>query len=246
MVSEPFRDYDPFAWLYTHYWGDGFHQQILPALDRVVLNALPTGARVLDLCCGDGRLTRLLTGRGFHVAGLESSPAMLAYARRVAPGVEWLEADAREFTCETRFAAVLSTFDSLNHVLADDDLKRVFGNVRACLEPGGLFVFDLNGLAAYRDRWPSSSCLVEDDVVSVSRGSYETDRGLARCRVTLLTATSGQWTRSDFELVQRYYPRACVLLWLQEAGFEASAMSAAEAGMIGEFAYGRELYVARA
>jgi len=45
------------------------------------LNAFPAGARVLDLPCGTGRLTRLLVERGYRVTGADVSEAMLAKAR---------------------------------------------------------------------------------------------------------------------------------------------------------------------
>mgnify|MGYP001826217051 CR=1 FL=1 len=43
--------------------------------------ALPTGSRVLDVGCGTGITTRLLTGRGFSVLGIDPNAAMLAAAR---------------------------------------------------------------------------------------------------------------------------------------------------------------------
>lgn len=57
------------------------------------------GERVLDVACGTGIVTRLVTERvGVNgmVAGLDGSPAMLAVARREAAGrpITWRETDA--------------------------------------------------------------------------------------------------------------------------------------------------------
>ena len=65
------QEYDPFAWLYTTYWGEEFHKQSLAVLDRLILRRLPRRAAVLDLCCGDGRLSHQLIRRGFAVIGEE-------------------------------------------------------------------------------------------------------------------------------------------------------------------------------
>ena len=58
---------------------------------------LAPGDRVLDVACGTGivaRLARERVGDTGRVVGIDLSPAMLTVARRVAPDVEWREADA--------------------------------------------------------------------------------------------------------------------------------------------------------
>jgi 2-polyprenyl-3-methyl-5-hydroxy-6-metoxy-1,4-benzoquinol methylase len=68
-----FEDYDPFAWLYAKHWGEAFHRAVREPLNSVLLAHLPQRAKVLDLCCGDGRLTAFLVERGFRVTGLDGS-----------------------------------------------------------------------------------------------------------------------------------------------------------------------------
>jgi SAM-dependent methyltransferase len=50
-------------------------------------------ATVLDAGCGTGRVAVELARRGVTVTGVDVDPSMLATARRVAPGIEWVEAD---------------------------------------------------------------------------------------------------------------------------------------------------------
>src|SRR5271165_6841628 len=85
QAMERYTDYDPFAWLYANYWGDEFHREVVPALERLLFHRLPEGAAVLDLCCGDGRITRQLQRRGFSVTGLDGSERMLTLARQGNP-----------------------------------------------------------------------------------------------------------------------------------------------------------------
>src|SRR5512147_2371170 len=94
-VNGSIRDYDPFAWLYAHHWGADYHRQIPGLLDKVLLKLLPSGAPVLDLCCGDGRLAGVLAQRGFQVTGIDGSPAMLRFARENAPAARFELGDAR-------------------------------------------------------------------------------------------------------------------------------------------------------
>lgn len=74
---------------------------------------LPVGARVLDLCCGTGDLTRLLArrvGRQGQVIGLDFAAAPLAIAQersRAYPQIKWVKGDALDvFYPDNTFAAI--------------------------------------------------------------------------------------------------------------------------------------------
>ena len=66
-----------------------------PVVDLLARVPLAAPARIVDLGCGPGNSTEVLAGRypGAALAGLDSSPAMLAAARRRLPGVPFEEAD---------------------------------------------------------------------------------------------------------------------------------------------------------
>jgi trans-aconitate methyltransferase len=72
----------------------------VPALGQPVLDLLHprAGERILDLGCGDGVLTEKLVGLGAHVVGIDSSPDMIAAARR--RGLDAKVMDARALTFE--------------------------------------------------------------------------------------------------------------------------------------------------
>lgn len=236
-------EYDPFAWLYSRYWGDEFHAQSLQVVERLLLHRLPRGASVLDLCCGDGRMSQQLARRGFTVTGLDSSEAMLAFARRRVPKVTFLLADARNFKLTPQFDAAVSTFDSLNHVRSGRDLRRVFRNVFAALRSGGVFGFDLNREDAYTDLWARNSQTVERDVVSVARGTYSSATRLAHCDVTQFRRLGAAWERSDFRLSQKFHPDREVVAALEAAGFMVEKFDAAiDLGMTGDIGRGRTFY----
>ena len=241
-----YRDYDPFAWLYTHYWGDDFHRQIMPVLDQLMLSKLPKRARILDLCCGDGRVSHQLAKRGFTVTGLDGSEQMLTFAKQRAPKVDFLLKDARSFQLPIEFDGAVSTFDSLNHVMEADELERVFRNVHACLKEDAVFVFDLNREEAYVDFWARTSTSVDPKAVSIARGSYDGHEKVAHCDVTLFRLERGRWERSDFRLSQRYYPEKLILEILGRVGFRQQVFDGAEdLKMHGDIGAGRSFFAAR-
>lgn len=66
-----------------------------PVADLLARVPLAAPGRIVDLGCGPGNSTEALAARypGAALAGLDSSPAMLAAARRRLPGVPFEEAD---------------------------------------------------------------------------------------------------------------------------------------------------------
>jgi SAM-dependent methyltransferase len=245
---ELYSQYDPLAWFYNRHWGGRFHGKVLPILDRLVLSELPAGTHLLDLCCGAGHLTRALVGRGYRVTGLDGSAEMLRYAQENAPGDEFIWADARTFSSPPSFHAALSTFDSLNHVLRLEELRRVFENVHGALLAGGVFLFDLNMEEAYRTQWHKSSAIVETDHIFIAQGGYQPHKRLGRTEVVMLRGwADGHWRRSDVLLWQRCYSRAEVESALKQMGFGSIQASDArcDLAMADDLAVGRAFFSAR-
>ena len=105
----------------------------------------PDGVRsVLDLCCGTGLLASELIARGYRVAGVDASHAMLSLARkRLGSGVPLSRMTLPDLTVDGLFDAAVSTFDGFNY-LAPDDLRRTMAAVALRLRPAGWLVFDLH------------------------------------------------------------------------------------------------------
>lgn len=108
---------------------------------------------VLDLGCGTGTLTELLAGAGFDMIGVDNSEEMLEIALRKreksGSGILYLCQDMREFELYGTVGAVCSVCDSLNYILEDEDMVKVFSLVDNYLYPGGIFVFDFNTVYKY-------------------------------------------------------------------------------------------------
>lgn len=217
-MSQSAPAYDPFAWLYNQHWA-GFSQMVLPVLDVLVLEDLPANARILDVACGTGHLARALSGRGYRVTGLDLSGEMLAYARQNAPEAEFLQADARDFSLPPRFDAALSTFDSLNHVLALPELTAVFGNIARALLPGGRFCFDLNMEAGFLAGWNGTTGDSFDDYAYIWKNDYEPEQRLARFDATLFRLQNDSWLRTDVSIYERCFSLAEIEQALGQAGF---------------------------
>ena len=238
--------YDEFAWFYARGWGSDYHKQTKPVLEGFVFPRLPAEAAILDLCCGSGDLSRILVEHGCRVTGLDGSEEMLAFARKHVPEAEFRSGDARDFRLELQFDAVLSTFDSLNHILRLEELEHVFEHVYRALVPGGLFVFDLNMEDAFRTLWSGSFSSVEETAVGITNGSYDSEAKLGEARITVFRGDGeGLWRRSDVSVLEKCYTDEEVIGGLESAGFiNLERRDAWEVGMRGDIALGREFFFA--
>jgi SAM-dependent methyltransferase len=106
---------------------------------------------VLDLACGSGRLLVPLLRDGHTVVGVDQSPAMLGAARRrlarLAPGRRsralLLRGDLRTLGFRARFAIAVCAFHSVQHLIGDAELLRLFRGAARSLTPGGWLAFDV-------------------------------------------------------------------------------------------------------
>lgn len=222
MTTTRYCAYDTYARIYNDQIGQRLSQLAFPPLEQLLLPHLPPNAKILDLCCGTGHLVQALIERGFQVAGLDSSENMLHYARLKAPTATLLLDDARDFSVSEAFHAMISTSDSLNHVLTLNELCAVLQNVYAALSNRGFFLFDLNLETRYQAKtWDGSlTGDVQDDYAWAAHRSYDRDRQLGQVHLTIFQRLDGNlWERSDTTLVGRGYTTQEVKTALANIGF---------------------------
>lgn len=107
-----------------------------PLLD--LLAARP-GERILDLGCGDGRLTLKIAAAGADVVGIDASPDMVQAARE--RGIDARLADARAPGFEGEFDAVFS--NAALHWIPQ--AQAVLAGIARALKPGGRLVAEFGG-----------------------------------------------------------------------------------------------------
>ncbi len=103
------------------------------------LNAAP-GEYILDLGCGDGKLTKRIAESGAHVLGVDASAEMVEAAREHGVEAEHTKAEELPFRNGT-FDAVFSNA-ALHWVRGQD---KMLAQVRRVLKQGGRFVAEMGG-----------------------------------------------------------------------------------------------------
>ncbi|MGH2413825.1 MAG: class I SAM-dependent methyltransferase [Microcystaceae cyanobacterium] len=130
--------------------------------------------RILDLGCGDGKITAEIAGyvpRG-TVVGIDTSEAMIAlahtrYSQDAFPNLQFLVADACQLPFEDQFTLVFS--NAALHWIQDH--LSVLHNISRSLQSGGKILLQMGG----KDNANEFFSLVEAMTKSSQWGSYFTD-----------------------------------------------------------------------
>jgi SAM-dependent methyltransferase len=133
-------------------------------------------ARVLELGCGTGRVTLLLSrGCGF-IRGIDRSQAMLSVCREKieqlqipASKVRVERGDITNLDLEETFDWIIAPFRVFQNLETDEQVNGLFNTVRRHLAPGGTCI--LNVFMPYKDR----EGLIEDWVSLEENLSWEVD-----------------------------------------------------------------------
>ncbi len=151
--SEPALAYDSLAPFYDQFTLGYAHEAWIAAIERRALELGLEGTRALDLACGTGKSTLPLVARGYDVLSCDVSPEMIREARRKCPERAdcFVVADMRRLPPLGTFDLVLCVDDAVNYLLSGDELADMFARVAESLAPGGIFVFDVNTLATFRE-----------------------------------------------------------------------------------------------
>ena len=115
--------------------GNGLFEIEEPIVDEI-LGSLPPGV-ALDAACGTGRYTEYLAGRGHHVIGVDSSPEMLARARRRVPQAELRHGDLHSLPVPDDHVDIVVCALALAHL---PDLGPPITEFARVLRPGGHLV----------------------------------------------------------------------------------------------------------
>jgi SAM-dependent methyltransferase len=140
-------------------WYVGFHRGLAArfwraagaamadADERAVLAALGgRGGSVLDVPCGDGRITARLAAAGYDAIGVDISAEEVEHARALHAGVRFEAGDLRALPAVGPVGAVLCWGNSFGY-MSPDDTERSLAELHRVLEPGGRLVLESSTIA---------------------------------------------------------------------------------------------------
>lgn len=102
------------------------------------------GASILDLGCGQGRISIPLANEGYKIVGLDASPALLdAAVKRAKEGkskVKFINEDMRNLSFENEFDVIINMGTAFGYIESSDEEKEILSKVFSALKPNGVFI----------------------------------------------------------------------------------------------------------
>ena len=128
--------------------GPGIH---LEHVHRYRVAAAVVEGRVLDLGCGSGYGSRLLSESCPFVVGVDRSPEAIHFARTQygGPGIRHSRADVRDLPFADRTFDSVVCFELIEHV---EEHRRVLSEARRMLRPGGILLISTPNRPEYSEK----------------------------------------------------------------------------------------------
>ena len=222
--------YESFARVYDLFMDNIPYGEWCEYLHSLLLEYGVSDGLVLELGCGTGSMTERLAACGYDMIGADNSMEMLEIARekqeQSGSDILYLLQDMREFELYGTVRAVVSVCDSMNYITSPEELLTVFRLVNNYLDPGGVFIFDLNTVYKYRE-------LLGDSVIAENREEssfiwenwYDEDEKINEYDLTLFIRNAdGLYEKYEETHYQRSYELAEVRRLLEEAGLRLEAI----------------------
>ena len=215
--------YHALAGTYDALTGDVGYEKRADFLEKLFEKSHIPVKTVLDLACGTGTMTWILTGRGYELIGVDASEEMLAAAMGKSGSVEgvapiFLHQSMPKLDLYGTVDAAICCLDSLNYLTNPKDVQRTFRRLHLFVAPGGVLIFDINTVEKLMALDGQVFLDETEDTYCVWRPEFR--RGICTYYMDLFQQQpDGSWER-EFEMHrERAYTVEELTAWLTEAGF---------------------------
>ena len=222
--------YEDFALVYDRFMDETPYEEWCQfVVERLKQDQITDGI-LLDLGCGTGSMTELLAKQGYDMIGVDLSDSMLdiAIEKRAQSGhnILYLQQDMREFELYGTVRAVVSICDCMNYILEEEDLLEVFRLVNNYLDPGGIFVFDMNTPYKYREVIGNTTIAENREEGSfIWENCFDEESQVNEYALTLFIKEEDDLYRKHEEFhYQKAYEPERVKELLEEAGLKVEAI----------------------
>ena len=217
--------YSEFAWVYDALMQDADYA----ARSRYLLSLFERFDRkptlILDLACGTGGFSNEMSAQGISVIGVDISPEMLSVARESSAeqgqDILYLCQDASELDLYGTVDGAICCLDSLNHITDYEKFKAAIARVSLFLEPGRLFIFDMNTAYKHECVLGNRTIVKEtDEVFCVWQNEYKREERTTEISLDFFQEEDGAYYRSSEQFCERAYTDDEIATAISEAGLD--------------------------
>ena len=177
----------------------------------------------VDLACGTGSVAALLCQQGMRVIGVDMSEDMLTVA--VDKTCDLLNPPMficqrlQELSLARGVDLAVCALDSMDYITDPADCAGAIRKIYRSLNPGGIFIFDVNTPEKLRAMDGQVFLDEDDDVYCVWRGEFDEEANICTYAMDLFQRRCGHWERSFEEHREYAYSAQQLIGYLKQAGF---------------------------
>lgn len=223
---------------------DLYDQKVTETEDVDFLLSLlaPPPKKILEVCCGSGRILVPLAKAGYTVLGMDADSFMLDKIHTKAKGLEnikWYQADALHDDWGSGFDAVILAGNILYNIVSDMEYKKAqelfIQKAASALVPGGYIYLTYSpgghpitqqGVSQVYDKsegwvvWEGTDNEGNFGKMTLLPGSFNAETSLDHfVRRFELTLTNGKTIQQDIDCVKHFATLEQIHHWLSDAGF---------------------------
>ena len=215
--------YHDLAFSYDRLTADVDYEKIVAFYRAIMEREWVRPRSAVDLACGTGSVALLLARDGLRVVGVDLSEEMLTVAAQRAQ-----EADIFvQYTCQPLqqmrlprgVDLAVCALDGLDYILDPADCAEAIRRVYKALNPGGMFIFDVNTPEKLRAMDGQVFLDEDDDVYCVWRGEFDEQTNICSYGMDLFQRRGEIWERYFEEHREYAYTRQQLTQFLKDAGF---------------------------
>lgn len=182
---------------------------------------------LLDLACGTGTVSIIMSRLGYDVIGVDASEDMLCVAQEkkmeTGEDIIFLCQNMQQLDLFGTINAAVSTLDSINHVTNEAEVREIFRRVSLFMEDKGLFIFDVNTPYKHREILGDNTFVYDTDEAYCVWQNTTDESLLTRVSLDIFEKDEDDeetYYRYSEEFYERAYDLDKIKSWLQEYKFE--------------------------
>jgi ubiquinone/menaquinone biosynthesis C-methylase UbiE len=215
--------YHALAVSYDRLTNDVNYRQTVDFYKEILLREGCRPRTAVDLACGTGSVTVLLAQEGLQVIGVDLSVEMLCVAQQKAQALDkppmFICQDLSRLRLPRGVDLAVCALDSLDYITDPEACAEAIKRVYRVLNPGGIFIFDVNTPEKLRAMDAQVFLDEDDDVYCVWRGSFDEQENICSYGMDLFQRNGSVWERSFEEHREYAYSEDQLRTYLQDAGF---------------------------
>ena len=215
--------YKALAASYDRLTNDVDYQVVVDFYNQILEREGLSPRTAVDLACGTGSVAVLLAKQGLQVTAVDMSEDMLTVASQKAADL----AHPPRFVCQPLqklrlprgVDLAVCALDSLDYITDPKDCAQAIRQIYKALNPGGVFIFDVNTPEKLRAMDGQVFLDEDDDVYCVWRGEFDEETNICSYGMDLFQREGKCWYRSFEEHREYAYSQEQLTGYLKDAGF---------------------------